>query len=291
MRRYGLAILLLLSGTSILLTGEARAQADLLGDLKTDEPAAAPTPAETTPDLDERTEGEPAAVLPPEEIEAVVPGETPTKPAAAATEQPAEIQDRIKAVPRKAVLKQKRFELAAFFTLSLNDAFWQHLATSGSVIFYPHDSFAVGAGVDWIYAHVATSNLDVVRQSLTAVPPLPGLPMQSTWLLTHVDLYWIPIHGKLSLFNRSIVHFDLYGTAGIGFATAFGERQPVVINAGVGQRLFVSDWLAIRLEVRDHLFNDNLDVNGQARSDVQNYVMMQLGASFFIPPTFEYSYR
>jgi outer membrane beta-barrel protein len=279
---------------AVALAGPAAAQdnSDLFDALKSDKteektPAATPAAAGDAADIDleERPEGEPATTeVKTDEVEATP---VPAASAAAAEGKRAEIQDRIKAVPRKAVLKKGRVELAAFASFSLNDPYWQHFAFSGSAVFYPHDAFGFGVGADWLYAHARTSNLDVVRQSLISVPPVFEKPR----LFAHADLYWVPIYGKLSLFNAAIVHFDLYGTAGIGMASAFGERSPVAVNAGLGQRLFVADWLALRIEVRDFMFNDTLDVNGLPRSDVQNYVMVQLGASFFIPPTFEYSYR
>jgi outer membrane beta-barrel protein len=258
---------------------ESRAQDDddLLGELSPSEDGLAPTEEEGAPP--------PAEDEPLEELDA------PAKPAAkkAAPEEqvsPA-AQDRIKAVPRKAVLKVGRIELAAFASFSLNDPYWQHFAASGSVVWYPHDAFGIGIGVDYLYAHARQSNLDVVRQSLTSVPAVFEKPR----MFAHLDLYWIPIYGKISLANKWIVHFELYGTAGAGLATAFGERQPPAVNVGIGQRFFLSRWLALRFEVRDHLFVDTLTVGDRDRSDVQSYVMFMAGASFFIPPSFEYSYR
>jgi outer membrane beta-barrel protein len=243
--------------------------------------AAATTPADTAPPPDEvkaTTVTEPTA---PKTIEKPEPVVAPPKPPEAAS------TDRIKAVPRKPILKRNRAEVFGGASLSLNDAYYQHFAFAGSAIFYPHDAFGIGVGVDFLYAHPKTSNVDVVRQSLTSVPAVFELPK----LFAHVDLYWIPIYGKVSLFESNIIHFDFYGTAGAGVATAFGKRRPPEVNVGVGQRFFLGDWLALRFEVRDHLFVDTQDVDGRTRSDVQSYVMFMAGVSFFIPPSFEYSYR
>ena len=249
---------------------------DLLDELSSDEGGLAPTEEEGAPPEEE----------PIEELDAR-PVAAPAAPAPADDTASPAAQDKIKAVPRKAVLKVGRIELAAFATSSLNDAYWQHFAASGSVVWYPHDSFGIGVGVDYLYAPARQSNLDVERQSLTSVPAVFEKPR----LFAHLDFYWVPIYGKISLANKWIVHFELYGTAGAGLATAFGERQPAAVNVGLGQRFFLSRWLALRLEVRDHLFVDTLTVSNQDRSDVQSYVMFMAGASFFIPPSFEYSYQ
>ena len=77
------------------------------------------------------------------------------------------------------------FELSGFASLSLNDSFWVHYTISGSVIFYPHDSFGVGLGFDYLFAHAATSNLEVMRASEKAVPPV----MEKPHLFAHADLF------------------------------------------------------------------------------------------------------
>ena len=242
---------------------------------------APPSGTDTTPPPEETkatTVAEPTSAKTIEKPETAV--TPPVPPEAAST-------DRIKAVPRKPVLKKHRVELFGAASLSLNDAYYQHFALNGAAVFYPHDAFGIGIGADYVYAHPKTSNIDVVRQSLTSVPAVFELPR----LFAHVDLYWIPIYGKVSLFESGIIHFDFYGTAGAGVVSAFGKRRPPEVNVGVGQRFFLGDWLALRFEVRDHLFVDTQDVDGRTRSDVQSYVLFLAGVSFFIPPSFEYSYR
>ncbi|MBI3178250.1 MAG: outer membrane beta-barrel domain-containing protein [Deltaproteobacteria bacterium] len=198
-----------------------------------------------------------------------------------------EAQDRIKAVPRKAVLKLHRFELAAFGAASVNDAYYTHLAGSGSILFHLHDAFALGVGADYLYAHPRGTNVDVVRFSLTSVPAVYELPK----LFAHVDFFWTPIYGKVSIFDDAILHFDFYASMGGGMAMVSSDHRMPAVNLGVGQRFFLSDWIALRWEVRDHLFVDDQEVNGLPRSDVQSYVMFMLGASIYFPFSFEYSYR
>lgn len=195
--------------------------------------------------------------------------------------------DRIKAVPRKPLLKKGRFELTPMASLSLNDAYYQHYALGGTAIFYPHDAFGIGVGVDYLYQHTRRDAIDDVRNALTSVPAVYELPK----MFAHVDMYWIPLYGKFSLFNSVIIPFDFYASAGAGAATAFSNnRWFPEVNAAIGTRMAMNEWLALRIEVRDHIFVDTQEVNTVPRSDIQNYVMAQIGLSFFIPPTFEYSF-
>ena len=195
--------------------------------------------------------------------------------------------DRVKSVPRKPLLKRHRFEITPFASLSLNDPYFEHFALSGTAVFYPHDSFGIGIGADYFYTHVQTRNVEEVRQGLTSVLPTFDQPV----LLGHVDLYWLPIYGKVSFFDSSIIQFDLYGSAGLGFETAFGSRTPAEVNIAIGQHYVLEEWLALRFEVRDHFFVDQQLANSLPQSSIQSYVMFLAGLSFFIPPTFEYTFQ
>ena len=69
---------------------------------------------------------------------------------------------------------------------------------------------------------------------------------------------------------------DLYLLLGTG-ATDFGGSRWTTINLGVGYRLYMTDWIALRLDLRDHIFNR--DIFGE--DDVTNNIEMSLGTSIF----------
>jgi outer membrane beta-barrel protein len=247
---------------------------DILGGIEEKAPAKPPP-----------TEEAPAA----EEIEAAPAPEPAAQPAAAAapkatesTAADASALDRVKAVQRKPVMKRLRAEVTPMASASLNDAFYTHYAAGLGLVFYPHDNFAFGVSGLWLIGHPRSDNVEVVREGQTSVPATFEQPM----IFGTVDLYWIPIYGKVSLFDSSIFHFDFYITTGFGVVRfEEGDRMPGAASAGLGQRFMISDWLALRLELRDYLFLDTQEVAGQPRSDVQSYLMFQGGVSFFLPPS------
>jgi outer membrane beta-barrel protein len=104
------------------------------------------------------------------------------------------------------------------------------------------------------------------------------LPNQDRVYHVFTDLVWSPVHGKLRVFADSIVHFDIHGAVGVGIidnATSFG----VAGQFGVGTKIFLSKSWAIRLDVRDHLYKQQvLDVNQY----VQDF-SLTLGVSVFLP--------
>lgn len=269
-----LALPVVLGGFVLGAASEAAAQAsadDVLNGLG-DTPATTPKPT-----------AEPIKEIEAAPVESSKPKAAPGAAAAAKPENAPSNLDRVKAVPRKAMLKRHRLELSPMAAVSLNDPYYQHYAVGGSLVFYPNDAFGIGLGGDYLYAHVATNNIAIVRQDLIAVPAVFELPT----LFAHLDAYWVPVYGKLSLFNSDIINFDFYLTAGIGAAKA-GSRYPLAATVGLGQRFVIGDWIALRIEVRDHVFNDSQQVYGVPRSDIQNYLLVFAGVSIFVPPTFDY---
>lgn len=63
--------------------------------------------------------------------------------------------------------------------------------------------------------------------------------------------------GEAFIADRWAFKGGLYLIAGVG-AADFGGDERFTINGGLGYRLAVKDWLAMRVDVRDHVFNSDL---------------------------------
>ncbi|HED18353.1 MAG TPA: outer membrane beta-barrel domain-containing protein [Gammaproteobacteria bacterium] len=57
---------------------------------------------------------------------------------------------------------------------------------------------------------------------------------------------------------------DFYVIGGAG-STSFGGNDEFTWNAGFGYRLLVNDWLALRVDARDHVFN--VDLLGESKTN------------------------
>jgi len=51
--------------------------------------------------------------------------------------------------------------------------------------------------------------------------------------------------------------------------TEFGDDDWTTLNAGVGYRLFLTDWLALRLDVRDHIFNRDVFIENDQTHNIE----------------------
>jgi outer membrane beta-barrel protein len=104
------------------------------------------------------------------------------------------------------------------------------------------------------------------------------LPKEDRVYLVFTNLVWSPVHGKMRLFADSIVHFDIFGAAGVGIidnATSFG----VAGQFGLGTKIFLSKSWALRLDVRDQLYKQQILA---VRQYVQDF-SLTLGVSVFLP--------
>jgi outer membrane beta-barrel protein len=82
----------------------------------------------------------------------------------------------------------------------------------------------------------------------------------------------------------------------------FSYKPKVNFNAGLGLRIFFNRWFAANLELRDYIYNEQLESLEIARTQAEqqdqntwfgenrltNHVQAQLGVSIFFPFSWEY---
>ncbi len=198
--------------------------------------------------------------------------------------------------------KAGRFELTATGDLSLNDAFYSkyfgglklgyHLTEAWSV----SAQGALGATARTGSAVVCPKNSGCVDANDAMLLQVPGKLRR----IVGAELAWAPVYGKLNVFAEKVAHFDLSILAGADLishdevlgpsdasALAASGKDPALVSTvgghvGLGARLFLKEWLALRLEVKDYVYGVEVPNNG-AGKDWQNQIFTELGLSFFFP--------
>ena len=87
---------------------------------------------------------------------------------------------------------------------------------------------------------------------------------------------WNFLPGEIFIGKNWAKASTMYAIGGIG-NTSFDSQRMQTWNFGVGAKLFLADWVALRADVRDHIFT--LDLLGK-RSTTQN-PELSLGFAFF----------
>jgi outer membrane beta-barrel protein len=73
----------------------------------------------------------------------------------------------------------------------------------------------------------------------------------------NVSLGWNALPGEVFIRNKWAFKSDFFVIAGVG-NTKFAGDNEFTINAGVGYRFLVNDWLALRIDVRDYILDRTL---------------------------------
>lgn len=79
----------------------------------------------------------------------------------------------------------------------------------------------------------------------------------------NVSLGYQLLPGESFIGGRRAFNSGMYLAGGIG-ATEFAGDRRLTWNIGVGYRLLLKDWLALRIDIRDHLFD--IDVIGEDKT-------------------------
>ena len=91
-----------------------------------------------------------------------------------------------------------------------------------------------------------------------------------------IDLGYNVLPGEIFLGRGRAFNNALYVTFGMG-DVKFAEKDQFSLNFGLGDRLLITDWLAMHLDVRDHVFET--DITGRTKN-VHN-VEATLGLTVF----------
>ena len=116
------------------------------------------------------------------------------------------------------------------------------------------DFFVQGA-----YAQTKVSD-ELFRQILPGGILIPGTEKLSYYNLS-IGYNLFP--GEIFIGGRRARPSQFYLVAGVG-STKFADQKKPTFNLGFGYRLYLADWAALQLDLRDHIFS--LDLLGKRQS-------------------------
>lgn len=218
---------------------------------------------------------------PPSKVEPAKPAEQPDakKPDTPAVERDTTVEDRVKSVQRKLYMKRGRFELAPYFVINVNDAYYTKMGGAIRAAFYPHDSLAISARFTLLQTlptdDVRTAKRNLNSRIFFSVPQWTAMG----------DVEWSPLYGKVSIFN-TILHLDGYlvGGAGVVYtetSSAPGRSVNPAFDLGLGLRFVVKDFLAANVGLINTTYVDT--PTGTTKGVTQNLMLVHAGLSIFFP--------
>ena len=183
----------------------------------------------------------------------------------------------IRVIQRRPFLRTKRLELAPMLGVNINDSLINIFVASLSMNYYLSEVLGIGVHAAWANGQ-ETELFDKVINDYALFPEVSKVLWSAT-----LDFQYLFVYGKFALFNRWIIPWDMYAVLGAGATQTQLAVRPT-LTVGVGQRYFMNKWLALCIEVRDNAYNEDY----QSGSETVNNLLFTFGASFFIPPSFEY---
>ena len=96
-------------------------------------------------------------------------------------------------------------------------------------------------------------------------------------LIFNADLIWAPAHGKLRI-GGAIDHFDLYLAGGAGVIDS-ALSSDLAANGGFGLKFFLGRAVAVRIDVRDYFYRQQL----LSKKVFVNDLTTTLGVSLYLP--------
>ncbi len=219
------------------------------------------------------------------------------------------IREPLYAVQQIFVLRRHRVEFQPFWGLTLNDQYVSHDAPGLGFNYWITNVLAIGVNGTFYRPF----NTDSVFNYQTRRAARIGVPLTEYDWGAALNFTYAPVMGKFAAFQDFIFQYDAYVVGGVGAISTrpipvidpdnryFDYKPKLAFNAGLGVHIFFNRWFAATLEVRDYIFNDELEnietpMGGEEdqatwKSDtlqLTNAVQAQLGLSIFFPFSFEY---
>ncbi len=219
-----------------------------------------------------------------------------------------QIREPLYAVQQIYVLRVRRFELQPYWGLTLNDQFVSHPGPGLSINYWITNVLAVGVNGNYFEPFNTDSEFNFQTRRAARV----SVPLTEYQWGANLNFTYAPVMGKFAGFGDFIFQYDAYVVGGVGALSTrpipvvdpdnrdFDFEPKLAFNAGIGVHVFFNRWFAATLEVRDYIFNDQLEATTtqageEANPDtwlgekkLTNAVQAQLGVSIFIPFSFDY---
>lgn len=212
-----------------------------------------------------------------------------TSTAAAQEGDPEDYGDTVHVVQPKPVLQKGRVNLTPRFGMTINDAIHRNFKAGVHADYYPTERFYVGALLEWYdFGGILGGDTQASRHAAGET----GAQIDAPYLnwAAGAEVGFVPLFGKFSLFNRGIIYYNVALSAGGGWTDSSslltpGSQGGPAGTVGLTTRLFLNDWMALNIELRDVIYMGTVR-GGDALS---HSATMGAGVSFYLPTTFEYS--
>lgn len=192
--------------------------------------------------------------------------------------------ENIAIIQKRFMPKTNRFEFSGALGNSLNNAFFNNWGLVTRVAYYLTEHHGLELQYFWL-----NSNEREITESLRDKQRVQTRSLVVPESYMGLSYKWLPIYGKVALFNKRIVPFDLYFSAGGGLSeTGLGEQEPT-IQLGTGQKFYLTKSTAFRWDFALNSYRARILQDTSGTGDLEEASKMQIdlfitvGMSFYWP--------
>ena len=158
--------------------------------------------------------------------------------------------------PRRRKIDTEDFEIGGFFGLLSVEDFGTNAVYGATLAYHVSESFFIEG------AYGVSDTEETAFERLSGGAPLLT-DDQRQFSYYNVSLGFNILPGEAFLTRNRAFNTSFYFIAGLG-STDFAGDNHFTVNFGFGGRVFPNDWLALRLDVRDFMFD--IDILGQQKT-------------------------
>lgn len=190
--------------------------------------------------------------------------------------------ENIAIIQKRFMPKTNRFEFSAALGNSLNNAFFNNWGLVTRAAYYLTEYHGIEFQYFWL-----NSNEREITESLRDKQSVQTRSLVVPESYMGLSYKWLPIYGKVALFNKRIVPFDLYFFAGGGLSKTALNEQEVTIQLGTGQKFYLTKTTAFRWDFALNTYQAKLlQTTGSALQEetkTQIDLFITVGMSFYWP--------
>lgn len=165
-------------------------------------------------------------------------------------------ENELRVVRNRTYTKAGKIEVGGFLGITNTNPFLS-VKNLGLSLGYNFTEY-LGFEIDYWHYSVSASSAATTFENETAAEGTPHVADSNDPKdFVGGELLYSPIYGKLSLFGRAIIYYDLHllGGAGETFTEAGTYLTPV---AGIGQQIWLTKQLSLRLDFRETFYKETV---------------------------------
>jgi hypothetical protein len=199
--------------------------------------------------------------------------------AAAARGQSAEGADTITAVQKRPLRQAHRLEVSPYGEMGIGDPYLQRWGGGLRAMWHLREGLSLGVDGSGLGTW-ATQELVIAKRELHA------RIVESRQRASLAGFAAIaPLYGKVALPGDALVHFETFLDAGVGAAWTETDATRGVrpmIAAGIGQRVFLGESMALTARVGGNLYAERVMVDGSPQTKAMGFWSIRIGLSLYL---------